>query len=140
MRKEELINQALEILTNDDDAFVNCIEELDSWNGYADGFRLYPMSEIDEFFYGCKIGDFLEKLSGDFHHTDEYFFDTVYGLESFDGDPVWHYEDYVDRSELIDALIEDYNHLDINWFSSELDEIIEALFNEDFDDEEDEAI
>lgn len=62
---EELKNEAIEALENDDDLFCTMIDELDGWNGFADGFRCFPMFEIDELFSGCPISEFLDKLGYD---------------------------------------------------------------------------
>lgn len=51
---EDLRNEAIERLEEDDELFCELVEDLDSWNGFADGFRCYPMDEIDEIFYGVK--------------------------------------------------------------------------------------
>jgi hypothetical protein len=110
------------------------VDELDSYNGFADGFRAYPMDMIDEFFYGTKVSDFLDMLTSDFNHNDEYFYDTIYGLESTNS-IVDLYHDNVDEDDLLEQLIEYYPHI---FFSdSELEEIVEALdLNGEFYDED----
>lgn len=137
-RYEDMINKALEMLKDNDDLFVDCVNELDSWNGYADGFRGYPMWEIDDLFCGVKIGDFLDKLTSDFNHNDEYFIDTVYGLDSCD-DLAEHYRNEVDEGELLDNLIDNYSNIDLKWSDSEFDDLINDIVNYDEDDEDDEG-
>lgn len=133
MRKDELIRKATEILEDNDSLFIEAVEELDSWNGFADGFRCYEMYMIDELFCDCKVSDFLDKLTSSFDHTDSYFVDTIYGLDSTN-DPIEIYKDNVTTGELIDNLIDNYNHIDISDY--ELSEILETLANGNFDDEE----
>ena len=47
---EEMKREAIETLRNNDEIFIDMVNELDSWNGYADGFRCYPMYELDDLF------------------------------------------------------------------------------------------
>ena len=131
---EDLKAKAIEMLKDNDDLFVEMVDELDSYNGFADGFRAYPMYEIDELYCGVKIGDFLDMLTSDFNHTDEYFYHSIYGLESTDS-IVDLYHDNVDADDLLEYLIEYYPHI---YFSdSELEEIVEALdLNGEFYDED----
>ena len=128
----ELINKAIAELKENDDLFISCIDELDSWNGFADGFRCWEMWELNEIFYDCKVTDFLDKLGRNFNHNDEYFYDSIYGIESTDS-KVDLYRDNVDEGELLDNLIDRYSDLDISWIDSDFDnllqEIIEAKEN-----------
>lgn len=132
-KSEILYNQALEELKNNDDLFVDMVNELDSWNGYADGFRAYDMSELDELFYGCKLSEFLEKITSDFDLRDNYFVDTIYGLESCD-DIAEHYRDNVDEEELLDNIIDNENN--IYFYDKDFEELIDNII--DARDEEDE--
>ena len=131
---EDLRAKALGMLKDNDELFVEMVNELDSYNGFADGFRAYPMWEIDEFHYGVSIGDFLNRLTSDFNHNDNYFYYSVYGLESTDSIADL-YHDNVDEDDLLEQLIEYYPHI---FFSdSELEEIVEALdLNGEFYDED----
>ena len=79
---DELVENAIEMLENDGELFVDMIDELDSWDGFADGYRVYSMDEIDELFYDCKVSEFLSKLADGFDLNEDYFADTIYGLES----------------------------------------------------------
>ena len=56
---EDLMNEAKQALIDNDSLFVACIDELDSWNGYADGFRCFDMCELNELFCDTKVGDFF---------------------------------------------------------------------------------
>lgn len=121
---EDLRAKAKELLDNDGDLFTDMVNELDGYNGFADGFRAYPMCEIDEFFYDTRVSDFLDMLTSDFNHNDEYFYYSDYGIGSTDS-MIDLYRDNVDTDDLLDALIENYPHI---FFSdSELEEIVEAL-------------
>ena len=123
-RYEEMMNKAVEMLKENDELFVDMVNELDSWNGFADGYRGFPM---DELFGQMKLTDFLDIITNDFNPRDNYFIETIWGLESTD----WladHYRDNVDEEELLENIIENRSHLWINdnEFEELLDEIEEA--------------
>ena len=130
----ELKREALEILKENGELFVDMINELDSYNSFADGFRAYPMWEIDDMFYDCKVSEFLDKLSSDFNKNDDYFIDSCYGLSSTDNIEN-HYRDNVSEDELLDEIIENHDHI---YFSdSDFEELIRSIANYD-ESEEDE--
>ena len=134
MRKCELIEKALEILDNRNDVFVSCVDELDSWNGFADGFRCFPMDELYDLYHNCKVSEFLGQLDlSNFDLSDTYFINTIYGLQST-SDIYDVYSDNTDSGEILDNLIDNYNHLDLSWIDSELDDLVSQLFNEDYED------
>lgn len=131
MMYSELIQKAIAELDNNDDLFVEMVNELDSWNGFADGFRAYPMYELDDLFCDCKVSDFLNKLAPGFNLRDEYMVDTIYGLDSTD-DCAALYRDNVDSGELLDNIIDNYNNL---YFSdSDFEKLIKSII--DFAEEE----
>ena len=135
-RYEELYNRAIEMLDDYDDLFVDMVNELDSWNGFADGYRCYDMSELDDLFCGCSIGDFLDKITDDFNHRDNYIVDSIYGLESTDFiEDV--YRDNTSSEEVLDALLDEIGTYFKPYFSdSEFEDIIHELLNLDPDDED----
>ena len=133
---ENLREEALEMLC-DDELFCNMVEELDSWNGYADGYRCYYMSELDEFFGDTKVSDFLEKLAPSFCYQDEFFYDSIYGLDSTD-DKADLYRGNISERELLDEIIEYKNHL--YFCDSDFEELIDSIINfDDSDDSDDET-
>ena len=125
---DEMIQAAIEELKNNDDLFIGCVDELDSWDGFADGFRAWDMSEIDEFYCDCKASKLLEDMTGDFNKYDDYFYFSIYGLESTN-DKVDLYRSNVDEGELLDNLIENYNNVDIAWIDSDFDELLDEIVN-----------
>lgn len=123
---DELKARAVEMLENDDELFCDMVEELDGWNGFADGFRCYPMSDIDELFCGVSIGDFLDKLAGDFNHRENYCVATIYGLESTDyREDI--YRDNTSTEEVLDNVIDYRNHLYIN--DTDFADIVDAIIS-----------
>jgi len=126
MTYAEMIKKAVYELDNNDDLFVEMVNELDAWNGYADGFRAYPMYELDELFCDCKVSEFLDKLAPGFNLRDEYMVDTIYGLDSTD-DCAALYRDNVDTETLLDDIIDKRNHL---YFSdSDFETLIDEIIN-----------
>lgn len=123
---ETMINKALEMLKDDDELFCSMVDEMDSWNGYADGFRCYEMYELDDLCCDMKVTDFLSAL-GDFNYRDNYFYYSVYGIESTDN-KAQLYRDNVDTGCLLDDIMRNKNHLYFSDsdFKSLLDEIEEA--------------
>lgn len=130
MKYAEMMKKALEMLNDDGELFVEMVNELDAWNGFADGFRAYPMYELDDLFCDCKVSDFLNKLADGFDLHDEYMVDTIYGLDSTD-DVETLYRDNVDSGELLDEIIDKYNHL--YFYNDDFKDLIENIVN--YDDE-----
>lgn len=123
MTYKELIKEAMEELENNDELFCEMVDELDSWDGFADGFRCYDMYELDDLFCDMKVSDFLSKL-GDFNYRDNYFYYSIYGIESTN-DKTQLYRDNVDTGELLDNVIENANHL---YFSdNDFEELINKI-------------
>lgn len=133
MTYEEMMEQALEMLKTNDDLLVEIVNEMDSWNGYADGYRAFPMYELDELFCDCKVSEFLDKLAPDFDLHDEYMIDTIYGLSST-SDIVTLYRDNVDEGCLLDDVIDNWPH--IYCTDTEFSELIDSIINYTEEDEE----
>lgn len=105
--------EAKEILIERDELFIEMIHQLDSWNGFADNFRCYPMDELDEICYGMKFSEFLEKVIGNhFDFSDDYFCLNDDGIFSVE-DIAEFYHDNVSESELLENIISEYENL---WF------------------------
>lgn len=131
---EEIKNEIIELLENDDDIFCECVNELDSYNGFADGFRCYDMSELDDFYSGSTVSKFLEDLTEDFCKNDEYFYFSIYGLESCD-DEEELYRENVDIDDMIDKLLDNSCHLCLD---NELQDLLDELEAANLDEEESE--
>lgn len=124
MKFAELMEKAVNELKTNDDLFCEMVDELDSWNGYADGFRAYDMSELDELHYGMKLTDFLARLTKDFDLRDNYFYYSIWGLESTD-DKTALYRDNADCGEVLDNIIEYRSHLYIS--DSDFEELLDEI-------------
>lgn len=123
------IEKVKEILENLDENDLISV-----WNSYCDlnnyyEDRIYGMYEIDDLFYDVKASDFLDKLSGDFNHNDEYFKDSIYGLESFN-----YASDVVDFDDLAKYIVNNEDTLDC----AEIEDYLEELEEEEEEEEENE--
>ena len=130
MLYKDLIEKAMTMLDESDDLYVDMVNELDSWNGYSDGFRAYNMADLDDLFCGASASNLLKAVNGNnFNLNDDYFADTIYGLESIAtfADMVTWYKDHTDTGELLDNIIDYYNHL--YFYDHEFESIINDIVN-----------
>lgn len=67
--KEEIINKILEWFEENEEVFNDCIEELDSYNGYLSDDRYYHMDELNDLFCDCDNIDILNRAF--FGHDEE---------------------------------------------------------------------
>lgn len=126
---------------DNEDIFNNCIEELDSYNGYLNDDRYYEMNLIDEFYAN---GDPLELLRRVYYGHDEDTYTTdAHGCREYgEFNPNRDYFRYNGYGNLVSANYKDYSaHLDnycIEAMSENRDEIytideceeLKALFDE----------
>lgn len=121
--------------------FTQCIEELDSWNGYLGDDRYYEMELLSEFYNDSDPINLLnhaffghdddtwhtdahgDKQYGAFNPNRDYFYYNGYG--NLVSSNYKDYSVYLDRY-VIEALQEDRAHID----SIEEDEELCALFDE----------
>ena len=137
MTRQELIDEAMEFLRNDDNVYCEAVESLDCWDGFADGYRCYYMSDLDDLYGDMKLSDFLDLLNDDFCSRDEYFYHDTYGLHSTDSKEDV-YRDNTDIDEVFEALLDNWNHMDL-YGVDDFEDIMDDLFNENYDDEDDES-
>lgn len=131
-RKKYVYNLALEKL-EEDDIFIEAVKELCSWNGFVEE-ECFSMDELDELYGHMKLGDFLNHITNDFNYNDNYFYETIYGLESCD-DEAEHYRDCVTNEEVLNELIDYYNHVSLS--DTTFDGLVEVLYDNNFGIEED---
>ena len=130
-RKQHVREAIAEVLEKDTNAFVQICEELDSWDGFLGDARCWDMSDIDEFF--SKPSDLLDKMD-DFDKDDEYFYFDTWGVTT-SSDKYDVYSDNVSVDDIIDAIEDCYNQIDIE--DTTLNQLCEILFDEDFGIDED---
>ena len=128
-------------LEENENEFIELIEDLDSWNGYLNDDRYYCMDDLNEFyretepiellyrvFYGhdeetWTTDEHGEKHYGEFNPNRNYFRYNGYGnLVSAD------YKDYSDKLDdwFVQQIIDNRYHLDI---SDDLSELLDEYEN-----------
>ena len=107
---EEKINAIIEHFKENEDIFNDCIEELDSYNGYLGDNRYYLMEELDEFYCDTKSTEILYRA---FYGYDEdcYIADSA-GDKHYEGfNPNRDYFRYNGYGNLVSADYKDYSAL-----------------------------
>lgn len=138
---EEITREIIEYFKNNEDIFNDCMEELDSYNGYLGDNRYYMMDELDELHNGIEPSEILRMAffgydedtwttdrSGEKHYcpfnpNKEYYKYNGYGnLVSAE------YKDYSDMLEplTIEAMKENRDYIE----SIDYNEDLKALFDE----------
>ena len=145
MKKEQITNKIIEFFNNNEDLFNECIEELDSYNGYLNDDRYYYMEDLNEFyndvepiellyrvFYGYDADSYTFDSSGNkthdaFNPNREYFKYNGYGnLVST------NYKDYSDKLDdyFMDELLENRQYIYSLEDNEELTQLFDDLENE----------
>lgn len=132
-RKKYVIDRLTEYLKDNDDAFVEAVDELISWNGFID-VEAFPMYEIDDICGDMKPSDLIKKMTSDFDSNNEYFYFSIYGLESCN-DKAELYKDETTAEDVVDALIDDGYRLSFG--DDTLSGLVDVLSNDDFGIEDD---
>ena len=139
--KKAIIADIIQYFKENEDVFNDCMEDLDSYNGYLGDDRYYDMEELNDIYSGQEPQEILFRafygFDDDSWHTDSsgnkeygafnpnrnYFYFNGYGnLVSSD------YKDYSDNLDgyAIEAMSENRNYID----SIENDDILSDLFDE----------
>lgn len=151
MEREQALKNIIEYFEQNEDVFNECIEDLDSYNGYLGDDRYYSMDELNELYSGTDPIDLLnrayfgrdaetwhtdshgEKEYGPFNPNREYFTFNGYGnLVS---------ADYKDYSALLDkyaveSMAENRRYIYEIDGDPDLRELFDALENDEEEDEE----
>ena len=135
---EEIKNAIIKYFEENEETFNDCMEELDSYNGYLGDDRYYSMYEFDEFMQGLTPSEVLQRtfyggdedtknadgIRGEFNPNREYFFYNGYGnLCSTD------YKDYTGHLDhyAIEAMQENRSYIDTIDNTTELSELFDEL-------------
>lgn len=120
----ELVKKAIEMIENDDDLFVELVNELDSWNGYTNEYRCYDMYDLDDLLYGKKPTEILDLVCDDFNVRDEFFYWDMWGLHSTDY-IIDVYKDNTTAEEVFDNVLENLCNIYIS--DSEFKDLMEEI-------------
>jgi hypothetical protein len=106
--KEEITKDIIEWFSENEDAFNDCIEELDNYNGYLGDDRYYCMDELNDLFCDC---DKIEILNRAFFGYDEdnYITDSYGRVEHRSFNPNRDYFRFNGYGNLVSANYKDYS-------------------------------
>lgn len=107
---DEVINDIIEYFRSDEDLFNECIEELDSYDGYLGDSRYYSMCELNEFY---RDTDPIELLYRTFYGRDDDTYTTDSNGDKTYGEfnPNREYFYYNGYGNLVSSDYKDYTHL-----------------------------
>lgn len=142
MDREQALKNIIEYFEQNEDVFDDCIEDLDSYNGYLGDDRIYSMDELDELYSGQEPTEILRRAfygyDAETWHTDshgereygpfcpnrDYFTFNGYGnFVSMD------YKDYSDKLDkwTVEAMAENRENLYYIDHNSDLNELFDEL-------------
>lgn len=139
--RNETIKKIIEYFENNDDIFISCMEELDSYNGYLNDDRYYSMDELNELYNGTDAIEILQraffgydadnwhtdgrgdKIYGAFNPNRDYF--TFNGYGNLVSSDFKDYTAYLDEYA-IEAMSENRQYID----TIESDDELSTLFDE----------
>ena len=137
-RQQYIYDTMLGMIRTDSDLLVEICEELDSWNGFLGDDRCYNMCDIDDLLYGKKPSEIIDMITSDFDSSCDYFYFSMYGLESC-SDRVDHYLDSFSDEEILDNYLNNACHCNLsNSDFEELAELYESYSDDDTEEETDE--
>lgn len=130
-KAEEMKAELLQWLDENEDVLSDILEQMDDWDGYLGEDRCWPMSMLDDVFYGASVFDILHGIDfSEFDEDDEYYYDSIWGIRSVDN-RYDVYKDYITQG-LIDNIIDRRGRLRLDdEFEEMLDDYEECLAEED---------
>lgn len=109
---EEIAADIIAYFEENGDIFTDCIEELDSYNGYLGDDRYYSMDELDEFYNGVEPSEILRRAFYGYD-SETYTTDGSGNREYGAFNPNRDYFTYNGYGNLVSADYKDYSaHLD----------------------------
>lgn len=144
------IERVIKWFEENEEVFIDCIEELDGWNGYLGDDRYYSMDELSELYHDTDpiellnrayfgydseswtVDSYGQKHYDSFNPNRDYF--TFNGYGNFVSADYKDYSDHLDEY-FIKALNENRAHIWTVERNSELSELLDSLDDDDSDDE-----
>ena len=119
--KQEVIDSIIEFFEDNNDVFISCIEDLDSYNGYLGDDRIYEMYELDELYSGIETTEILRRAF--YGHDDETWHTDSHGEKEYGAfNPNRNYFYFNGYGNLVSCDYKDYSdHLD-HYFIEDLAE------------------
>lgn len=133
-KTETAIEAVLNYFEENPDTFADCMDDMDSWNGYLGDDRYYGMDEFDDLNDNRSPLELISSINfSKFNPNDNYFRFDIYGFES---DDERDYSDYLSPSTVRDML-DIRSHLWAIDNDADLCELFDALETAIADDEAD---
>ena len=112
MERERVIEKIVEYFKENEDIFNDCIEDLDSYNGYLGDDRYYSMDEFDDLYSGVEPSEVLRRAF--YGHDEETFTTDAHGDRTYGAfNPNREYFTFNGYGNLVSADYKDYSaHLD----------------------------
>lgn len=117
--KDIVINEIIKLFTEDEEAFNNCIEDLDSYNGYLGDDRYYNMDELKEFYYNADVMDLINRVYYGYSE-DETYTDEHGQIKHCQFNPNQDYFRYNGYGNLVSAWYKDYTGFLNEYFIDDL--------------------
>ncbi len=119
--REEVIKKIIEYFTDNDDVFVDCIEELDDCNGYLSDDRWYDMDSFEELMSGKDMIDVLNMAY--FGRDDDSWHTDSRGEKQYDSfNPNRDYFSFNGYGNLISSNYKDYSDFLDEYFVEALED------------------
>lgn len=116
----QAINKIIEYFENNDNLFIEAIEELDSWNGYLNDDRWFDMCALDELLYGRDLCDVLNMAY--FGRDDDSWTTDASGNRNYNSfNPNRDYFSFNGCGNLVSSDFKDYSCYLDKWFIEELE-------------------
>lgn len=116
MLKENAMERIYDLLDNNDELLIECMEALDNWNGYLQDDRYYEMEMLDEFYHDADPTEILNRAY--FGYSEEYTDKQGRHTEPFN--PNADYFRYNGYGNLVSTNYKDYSGNLDNYFIQEL--------------------
>lgn len=117
--KDIVINDIIKLFAEDEELFNNCIEELDSYNGYLGDNRYYSMDELNEFYSNTDVADLMQRIFFGYSE-DETYTDEHGEIKHCQFNPNQDYFTYNEYGNLVSAWYKDYTAFLDEWFIEDL--------------------
>ena len=131
MTREEIKRAITEYFEENEELFIDCIEELDAYNGYLGDDRCYPMADLDEFYHGVEASEILarafyghDEYGDEFNPNRNYFYFNGYGNLVSTDEP--DYSGFLD-DYAIEAMSENRSNIYSIGEDAELSALFDAL-------------
>lgn len=117
--KDIIINDIIKLFAEDEELFNNCIEELDSYNGYLGDNRYYSMDELNEFYSNTDVTNLMQRIFFGYSE-DETYTDEHGEIKHCQFNPNQDYFTYNGYDNLVSAWYKDYTAFLDKWFIEDL--------------------